>query len=69
MKRVRVFAHPRVVEELKGCGRVDELVARAIERTGTRLGNLKRGCCGFVQVLQHRHGLSILFCLRNGTQN
>jgi HD superfamily phosphohydrolase len=34
VKRVRVFAHPRVVEELKSSGRVDELVTRAIERTG-----------------------------------
>ncbi len=34
VKRVRVFAHPRVVAELAGSSRVDELIARAIEKTG-----------------------------------
>jgi hypothetical protein len=34
VKRVRIFAHPRVVEDLKGLPQLSELLQRAIEKTG-----------------------------------
>jgi HD superfamily phosphohydrolase len=33
VKRVRIFAHPRIVEDLRGVGDLDELVNRAIDLT------------------------------------
>jgi hypothetical protein len=34
VKRVRIFAHPRVVDDLQGLPQLSELLQRAIEKTG-----------------------------------
>ena len=34
VKRVRIFAHPRVVDELRRVERLDDLVEQSIDRTG-----------------------------------